>query len=92
MPLGVYPAERYTAVRIELAAGDLLFAYTDGLSEAQDREGSFYGIERVESVVRGLAGSGADDVLDRFLGDVDRFRGAEPLHDDLTVMAVRRTA
>jgi sigma-B regulation protein RsbU (phosphoserine phosphatase) len=92
MPLGVYPGERYTAVRIDLAPEDLLFAYTDGLSEAQDREGGFYGMERVETVMRGLTGRAADDVLERFLGDVDRFRGAVPLHDDLTVMAIRRTA
>jgi sigma-B regulation protein RsbU (phosphoserine phosphatase) len=90
MPLGVFSGERYPSLRVDLAAGDSLFVYTDGLSEARDPEGSFYGTERVRDVMRGLACRAADEVLDRFLEDVDRFRGAAPLQDDLTVMAVRR--
>ncbi len=92
LPLGMLAGARFESVSFELGAGDLLFLYTDGLSEAVDAAGEQYGEQRIEGVVGALHGHPVDAVIRTSLDELGRFRGDRPLADDLTVMVVRRAA
>jgi serine phosphatase RsbU (regulator of sigma subunit) len=69
-----------------LEPGDALVFFTDGLTEAQDCQGAFYGEERL----RLLLGGPCLDLPVGLLADVKVFTGEEPLQDDLTLLVLRR--
>jgi sigma-B regulation protein RsbU (phosphoserine phosphatase) len=93
--LGMMEDFRYDELdRIELGAGDVLLAFTDGLSEARNpaEPDRMLGEEGVESLlvehVRG--GGGVGELAERILAGVHAFAG-EVCEDDMTLVAVRRT-
>jgi phosphoserine phosphatase RsbU/P len=76
---------------LTLETDDMLIYYTDGLTEAENAEGDYYGDQRlVESVLR-AAGQPADAVLEHIVHDVESFCAGVPLFDDLTLVVVRYT-
>jgi sigma-B regulation protein RsbU (phosphoserine phosphatase) len=72
-----------------LEPGDVVVAYTDGLSEAADPAGEEYGVERLATVVRGAAGLPARALADRIFKDVRAFTRGAPQLDDLTLVVGR---
>ena len=72
---------------MQLAAGDLLFFYTDGCVEAENEAGDMFGSERLEPLL--LSAVTATDALRLIERGIAEFRGsAEPL-DDATLMTVK---
>ncbi|GLH66136.1 PP2C family protein-serine/threonine phosphatase [Geothrix edaphica] len=69
-----------------LEPGDSLIFYTDGLSEAQAPDDTFYGEDRLEAL---LAGS-FEDMQAAILADVVAFTQGRPLADDLTLLILKR--
>lgn len=75
--------------KLDLEAGDMLVLYSDGLTEAMNRELEQFGEERLAQVVGTLDGLSAADARDRILAEVASFlRGNHP-QDDLTLVVVR---
>jgi sigma-B regulation protein RsbU (phosphoserine phosphatase) len=90
LPLGLFSSGTYEVTRLDLGPDDLLFLYTDGLSEARNGAGEQYGEARIASIVgipRRLSSRAAIDLC---LADVSAFRADASREDDLTVMAIRR--
>jgi serine phosphatase RsbU (regulator of sigma subunit) len=88
--LGVLEDAAYADSELDLLRGDGLFLYTDGITEAQAPDEAFYGVERLEALLRGLASASPAECVDRVVGDVNRFASGAPPADDLTVLALRR--
>ena len=91
-PLGMDPLMAYgSAGPASLGKGDLLFLYTDGITEAMDADRRQWGEERLREAIDRLggAGRGAGTVLADVLAEVDRFRADKPLEDDITCLVVR---
>jgi sigma-B regulation protein RsbU (phosphoserine phosphatase) len=92
LPVGLFGGGDYTTIGRQLAKGDVLVLYTDGVSEARDPEQREFGAERVAAAVDRARGASAAEVVETVLVELDAFRGRGPLADDVTVMAVRRMA
>jgi serine phosphatase RsbU (regulator of sigma subunit) len=77
---------------IDVAPGDLLLFYTDGVTEAMDTQGDMFGEERLAHVVATAAagGTGAVGVIDAVVGAVRIFSAGTPQADDLTVIVIGR--
>lgn len=88
--LGVFEDAAYADSELHLLPGDGLFLYTDGITEAQAPDEAFYGMERLEALLRGLASASPAECVDRVVGEVNRFASGAPPADDLTVLALRR--
>lgn len=92
MAVAVSDGFPYRAGSVELRAGDQLFLYTDGVTEAFDPDGRAYGEPRLEQTLRTLA-AGADTAPARVaagvLADVHAFERGAPQADDITCMALR---
>lgn len=88
-PIGLYSGGGYTEQHFELAAGDVLFFYTDGCVEAENAAGEMFGSERLEGVLSVSAGRDADEVIVAVEADVTRFRAGVELQDDATMMVVK---
>ncbi len=76
---------------VALERDDCLVLYTDGVTEALDSEGLEFGIERMTQSVRASATEGAPAIVKRVIEDVRNFAGATPQHDDITLIAIRKT-
>ena len=87
--LGAMPGLAYHAATAQLAPGDALFLYTDGVTEALDRDDHFYGPERVQSVLTELAPLPVEKITRGTVTDVRTFCGEREQSDDISVMALR---
>lgn len=76
---------------LDLQPGDLLVYYTDGLTEAENASGDYYGEARLAEAVIRMAGHSAADTLNYLLEDVEAFSEGVPPFDDLTLVVVRYT-
>ncbi|MGO8735958.1 MAG: SpoIIE family protein phosphatase [Terriglobia bacterium] len=90
VPLGLFCEGAYPTQKAEMASGDALLLYTDGVSEARSAEEEEYGEERLKELVASSCTRSAQALLAACIEDLDLFRSGAPLLDDLTLMAVRR--
>jgi sigma-B regulation protein RsbU (phosphoserine phosphatase) len=89
LPLGMFCEAEFSATRLHLEAGDTLFLYTDGLSEAQNAEDE-YGVDRVTQLVRQQAGRRPTELISACLLDLNSFADFSLHSDDLTLLAIQR--
>ncbi len=90
--IGMFDGAAYVEGQALVAPGSLLVLYSDGVTEARDRAGEFYGDERLTREIRASRSHGATDALGLILASVDRFAdGAEQADDLSIVVALRRT-
>jgi sigma-B regulation protein RsbU (phosphoserine phosphatase) len=89
LPLGMFLETEFPATSVQLEAGDTLFLYTDGLSEASNESGE-YGVDRVVRLVGQHAARQPAEMIAACLDDVRAFTNGGPGFDDMTVLAVRR--
>jgi serine phosphatase RsbU (regulator of sigma subunit) len=89
LPIALYPGQPYTEAVVTVDTGDLIFFYTDGLTEAENQAGDMFGPERLQAILAEEQSNGIDTVLHRVEDAVRQFRGGtEPL-DDATMMALK---
>jgi len=89
-PLGVRPELEVRVRTAQLAPGDAIFLYSDGLVEAcpPDRDEQF-GFERLEASLRRHAAGTPPELRDGVLADVAAWAGGRPREDDQTVLVLR---
>lgn len=74
--------------RIKLEPQETLLLFTDGIPEAQDREGRFFELERLRRAAS--SSHSAQEVVDSVLAAVSEFQGDQTQGDDITLLAARR--
>ena len=92
MALGMMPGSTYQEQHEELQPGEMLIVYSDGLTEATNAAGEFYGDERLRALFPGLASFSAAAAGARLLESVDAFIGTTRPYDDLSLIVLKRTA
>jgi sigma-B regulation protein RsbU (phosphoserine phosphatase) len=70
-----------------LYAGDMIFLWTDGLSDALNAAGESYGEQRLEQLISGLCTENANSAVLAAFGAVTEFAARAPQFDDLTALA-----
>jgi serine phosphatase RsbU (regulator of sigma subunit) len=85
-PVGLVPGLKFASARLQLFPGDQVVMVTDGVTEARDANGEFFGNERLDQAVL------SDNPFDSVFAVVDAFRGPRPLDDDCTVVQLTYTA
>jgi serine phosphatase RsbU (regulator of sigma subunit)/PAS domain-containing protein len=87
VPLGIFADPEPTSHEVQLSAGDLLFFYTDGLTDARSPQAAYWE-ERLADSLAQLAGRRAANVVSDMRALVLDF-SAGILHDDLTMLVLR---
>ncbi|HUI09077.1 MAG TPA: SpoIIE family protein phosphatase [Bacteroidota bacterium] len=90
LPLGLFYTADYDCRYVDLAAGDFLLFYTDGLTESRNAAGEQYGTERLVPLVRKSARMASGALIEAILSDLSSFRGPSRAEDDLTIMVIRK--
>jgi sigma-B regulation protein RsbU (phosphoserine phosphatase) len=88
--LGVLDTIELEDRAIDVAPGDYLVFYTDGVTEAMDKDHRQFGEERLQRIVRATAGASAQQMLEAVVDSVQDFTGNSPQSDDVTLFVVRR--
>jgi sigma-B regulation protein RsbU (phosphoserine phosphatase) len=89
--LGVLAGATYATRTIRLRAGDSLFLYTDGITEATDVQQEMYAAGRLEAALGKLARSSPADIIAGSFEEVRRFTGGAEQSDDITALALTFT-
>ncbi len=85
------PAGNMVEEEIAFGEGDLLVAYTDGITEAADAAGQQFGESRLEEAIRESGRLSPDRLAEEVMDRLERFTGGRPQSDDLTLVVARRT-
>lgn len=76
----------------EMEPGDCLLLYTDGVNEAMDAKGMEFGDERVQEKLAKYAAQGPKAVIGGIIADLEHFLKGRRSHDDITLIAMQKTA
>jgi serine phosphatase RsbU (regulator of sigma subunit)/PAS domain-containing protein len=87
MPLGIFPDAEAATEKVTLNPGDLLYLYTDGITEARNLELAYFS-DRLNDELSRLAGQSPADVVAAMQALVLEFSAAE-LRDDMTMIVMR---
>jgi serine phosphatase RsbU (regulator of sigma subunit)/DNA-binding NarL/FixJ family response regulator len=98
MALGAVEDQSWQQSTVQIAPGDLLLLYTDGITEAQDPNGSFFGADRLLGSLQASLHSskgetaGAQSIQDALLAEIHAFVSSAPQFDDITLVVIARNA
>ena len=79
---------RYRKNELQLAPGDKIYLYTDGVTEATDLEEKLYGEERLLALMNRHTNSDVQTICEAVKADVDLFAGEAEQFDDITMVCV----
>ena len=88
--LGLMQEAEYDEKVIELARGEIVLLYTDGLTEAQNPMGDFFGEDRLRSVILARASQTPAELGERLVSACDLFQEPGKAHDDLSLVILQR--
>jgi sigma-B regulation protein RsbU (phosphoserine phosphatase) len=92
LPLGLVPEASYASARAKLEPGDTLVLFSDGVTEAENAQGGFFGVQRLRDVLNGRRDASIVTLQQHVLDAVADFSGDSPQADDITVLLVRYLA
>jgi serine phosphatase RsbU (regulator of sigma subunit)/NO-binding membrane sensor protein with MHYT domain len=75
---------------VRLRPGDGVVLYTDGITEAESPSNAQYGLERLCDLVRKQWKNSAEMIKDAVVSDVAKFIGTQTIHDDITLVVVKK--
>ena len=87
--LGKFENAPYDMNTIQLNPGDTIVTFTDGVTEAEDEDGSFFDEERVITYLKKQPGKSLDSLVKGLFLEVMKFTGAADQSDDITVLSVQ---
>ncbi|OPX64610.1 PP2C family protein-serine/threonine phosphatase [Methanoregula sp. PtaB.Bin085] len=87
--MGVMDDAGYTQESVDLAQGDILILYTDGITEAENENLEMFGTERLQQVILASSELSANAICTEILNAVKNFTGSHPQSDDITLMVIR---
>ena len=86
---GAFEHAVYEQETVQMKPNDLLFLYTDGLSEALNNEGEEFGPTRIEEILKTIASLSADQIRDVVARRVKEWCAGMSLYDDLTFVVMK---
>lgn len=90
LPLGLMSFAEYDTGSVHLDPGDVLFIYSDGVSEANNINEDEFGMDRLTEVIRTNVARSASGIRDRVEAALSEFTGTAAPNDDITLVIVKR--
>jgi sigma-B regulation protein RsbU (phosphoserine phosphatase) len=88
-PIGIFDDATYEEWSVRLTSGDILLFFSDGLTEAANREGKFFGTGRIKDLLAANANLNSSDLADRLLEEVEKFTQGGAITDDRTLVVMK---
>jgi phosphoserine phosphatase RsbU/P len=91
MIVGAFSFATYQSAPLQLGKGDVLVAYSDGLTEAENMDEQQFGEDRLKSIIRTEAQIGSKHLEEKILAAIQNFTMGRSQTDDITTLIVERT-
>lgn len=88
--LGAVEGMSFTAESLQLNTGDALVMYTDGVTEAEDKDHAQFGESRLDAALAESKGASSKQIVDNINARVKEFIAGAPQSDDITQLVIRR--
>jgi sigma-B regulation protein RsbU (phosphoserine phosphatase) len=88
--LGMFDSASYETCALHLSKGDMLVVYSDGLTDAHNRQEEMFGEERLLELIEQEAPSGSRALEQKLLKAVEEFTQGTPQTDDITFVMVEK--
>jgi len=89
MALGIMEDFNYPTQRCQLAPGELLVCFSDGVTEATDAGGNLFGEERLIALFEKQASAHPTELFGHIISQVDAYMALAPMADDVTLLVIR---
>lgn len=89
--LGIISEAKYREVPVSMQQGDTIIAFSDGITEARNSGGMFFGEGRLLTVFRQNAHLSAPQIGQKILDEITWFRGDARIYDDISMIIIKRT-
>jgi phosphoserine phosphatase RsbU/P len=86
---GAFEHAKYDQESVQMASDDLLFMYTDGLTEALSRDGEEFGDDRIKETLAAYSTMSVNQIRDEVVKRVKDWCVGAPLYDDLTFVVMK---
>ena len=90
LPLAIVPDQVFDRREVDIAPGDCIVLYTDGVTDGMNNAGDFFGEEALKQVIIDSKDAAPEAVVSAILRSVEEFCEGKPPEDDRTVMVVER--
>jgi serine phosphatase RsbU (regulator of sigma subunit) len=88
MPVGISKELEFGSAAFHFQVNDILVAYTDGITEAQNHDGEHWGRQRLETLLQSYSHETPEEIIDRILNEVSTFADGQPQQDDATLVVM----
>ncbi len=88
--VGAFPMAHYEEKTVSLEHGDILLAYTDGITEPENVYGEVFGEDRLKDLLIKHARADSSEIIARTMEAVVYWTGSSELQDDMTMVVARR--
>ncbi len=88
--LGLIGSSSYTEQVAELDRGDVFLGYSDGVTEARNELGEFFGLDRLQRMLPSMRNLGVAEIGQAITDEVDRFVGEARANDDISLVIIKR--
>jgi sigma-B regulation protein RsbU (phosphoserine phosphatase) len=90
--LGPFPNVHFKTENFHMSIGDILLLYTDGVSEATNEQGEFFGEHRITRTIVNNAAHSPKEITQTLLQEVQQFNSHGTQFDDKTIVTIKRDA
>jgi hypothetical protein len=88
--LGLMKSAEYKDYDYEIKSGDIIIAYSDGVTEARTEKGEFYGSPRLFSLLSGLYNKSVNEIGSSIIDSIEKFMLDARLSDDLSIIVLKK--
>jgi DNA-binding GntR family transcriptional regulator len=89
IPIGIFEGTRFVPETFQFEPGDVFVAYTDGITESDNREGEMWNLSRLENLLRGCQSKTSEETIQSILDELFAFTDGQRQRDDMTLVVMR---
>jgi len=87
--LGIRKEAGFAEAKLDMQTGDIVVFYTDGVTETRNAAGEMFGLDRLADAVVSHRAEDPEMMVDAVLAALDRYAGAAPGEDDVTIVIMK---
>jgi sigma-B regulation protein RsbU (phosphoserine phosphatase) len=88
--IGLKAGTEYSVRAAQMKMNDVFFGCSDGITEARNEAGEFYGFERFKNLIPSVISLPVDQIGKHIIEDVERFVGEASMNDDMSLIILKR--
>ncbi len=89
IPVGISADPQFASAVFQFEIDDVLVAYTDGITEAENRQHELWGQQRLEALLKSCSRKSPTEIINTILEQVSTFANGQPQRDDVTLLVMR---